>query len=100
MPHAERLADRLAPYLEPLRRREVTNRAVARELGVSEEHVCRVLKQLNVVKDAVPDRKKNAELYRTRQAFRRQVAKTLPVAEAARQAGCSTRTIYRLRSLP
>lgn len=91
------LADKLKPYLNALRDREITNRAVALELGVSEEHVCRVLKRLKFKKSPPPDRSEASALYRTRQKHRRHVATTMSIADAARAAGCSTRTIYRIR---
>lgn len=91
------LADKIKPYLDQLRDRELTNRAVAKLLGVSEEHVCRVLKRLKFVKNPPPDRQQASQLYRARQEYRRHVATTLSITDAARAAGCSVRTIYRLR---
>lgn len=87
---------RLRPYLEQLRTRQMTNRAVAKELGVSEEHLSRVLKTL-ITKEPAFDPGKRKELLAARRQHRIAAAQTLPVAEAARAAKCSVRTIYRLR---
>lgn len=92
------LADNIQPFLEQIRRREITNREVAARLGVSEEHLSRVLKKLNVVKDPPPDRKAQAELNRARREFRENAARTMSVSAAARAAHCSVRTIYRLKA--
>lgn len=92
------LADDIQPFLEQIKRREITNREVAARLHVSESHLCRVLKQLGVERDPPPDRKAQAELNRARRAFRENAARTLSVPAAARAAGCSVRTIYRLKA--
>ena len=91
------LKHKLQPYLAQLKSRQITNREVAAELGVSEHHLCRVLKTLNLQKD-MPTAKANAELKAARKAHRLNVAKALPIKEAAKAANCSTRTIYRLRN--
>lgn len=94
------LADDLQPYLDRLRDRDITNRDVARELGVAEESVCRALKRLGFQKNAPASRKAQSALYAARQALRLQLAHTLPPAEAAAAAHCSVRTIYRFRAKP
>ena len=93
------LRDDIIPFLEELRTRKVTNRAVAARLGVSEEHVSRVLKELGIVK--IPggqERRAAKELAAERYRYRKEVAKTLSPRLAARAARCSVRTIYRWRN--
>jgi hypothetical protein len=92
------LRDRIKPYIDQIVRRELTNRAVAAELGVSEHHVCRVLKALNVVRNPAPTRDNKAALIQERKDFRASVAASMSVTDAARAANCSTRTIYRYRA--
>ena len=89
---------KIRPYLEDLKSRKTTNRAVAAELRVSEEHVSRVLKALKIQKDPVPDNKARKALLAARKALRTQAAQSLGVKEAAKLANCSTRTIYRFKS--
>lgn len=94
------LADKIKPYIPQLVSRDLTNRALAAELGVSESYLCRVLKKLKVKREPAPDpaaRAAQAALNEARRAHRLDVAKTLSVKDAARAANCSTRTIYRLR---
>lgn len=91
------LADKIKPYIPQLVSRDLTNRALAAELGVSESYLCRVLKKLKVKREPAPDPAAQAALNEARRAHRLVVAKTLPVKDAARAANCSTRTIYRLR---
>ena len=91
------LRDDLKPYLERLKRREITAREVATTLGTHETYVCRVLKQLGVKREELVKPPSTKELNKARAELRLQLAQTLPVEEAARQAKCSTRTIYRLR---
>lgn len=91
------LKAKLKPYLEALRERRLTNRAVAKLLDVSEEHVSRVLKQLKLQKDPVPDPKKRKALLQTRAELRSTLANSMSITEAAKAANCSTRTIYRYR---
>jgi AraC-like DNA-binding protein len=108
----ETLRDRLKPLIPAIVRRELTNRDVARKLGVSEGHICRLLKKMDVQRQPPPSREgkrsrpEEMELLEAREALRREVAARtratddtrLSVAEAARQAHCSERTIYRYRS--
>ncbi len=96
---AKLLSRDIQPYLEQLKSRELTNRAVAEILGVSEEHVSRTLKALGVKKDVLPGTAER-ELRATRRQYREHVAKTMPPKQAARAANCSLRTIYRLRNKP
>lgn len=91
------LRDQIRPYIDQIVKRELTNRAVAALIGASEYQVCRMLKQMGVVRDPAPDRKARSKLLAERRAYRLHVAQTLPIKEAAAAAKCSTRTIYRLR---
>lgn len=91
------LRDDIRPYIEDLKARKTTNRAVAQVLHVSEEQVSRVLKQLRVVKDSVPQAKKRRELAKIRREVRETAANSLPIKQAAVEANCSTRTIYRYK---
>ncbi len=91
----------LLPYLDDLRQRKLTNRAVAALLDVSEAHLSRTLKLLEVVKDPIiTPPNKTKQLLQARKLMRSLAAnnKTLTVAQAAKQANCSERTIYRLRT--
>lgn len=94
------LRDNILPYLPKLVSREVTNRAVARELKVSEAHLCRVLKALGVEKEPAPDRSNAGKLLDARRELRTKLANdpNLTLAQAARQANCSVRTIYRYKA--
>lgn len=95
------LKDSLAPYLESLKSRALTNREVATALGVNETYLSRVLGQMGLVKDApqsVKDRQRQHELFAARIEHRRNVAKTMPAKEAAKAANCSLRTISRWKS--
>ena len=91
------LRDRIRPYIHKIVTRELTNRALAAELGVAEESVSRVLKQMKVVREAAPNGAAKRELNKTRREFRVQAATTMDIKAAASAAGCSIRTIYRLR---
>jgi DNA-binding CsgD family transcriptional regulator len=89
---------KIRPYLADLIARRVTNREVARLLGVTEAYLSRTLKLLEVEKDPPANtRKKQHELVATRKAHRQSLANQLPPARAAREANCSLRTIYRYR---
>jgi hypothetical protein len=92
------LRDLIKPYIDRIRRREVTNRAVAAELGVTEFSVCRVLKQLKVVREEAPNSKAKKDLNEARRQHRLKAAQTMDVKAAAQAANCSIRTIYRLRN--
>ena len=91
------LRDRIKPFLPKIVTRELTNRAVAAELGVAEESISRVLKQLKVVREEAPNSLAKKELNEARRAHRAEVAKTMSIKAAAQAANCSIRTIYRLR---
>lgn len=86
---------RVRPYLDDLRARRTTNRAVAEELGCNEQALCRVLKGVGLAKEAPVDRKAIAELAAERKKFRQHVADTMTPEAAAKAAGVSLRTIYR-----
>lgn len=94
------LRDDIKPLIPRIKTRDLTNREVAALLGYSEYTVCRVLKQLKVVRDPVmkPDRSAERELEKSRHEFRAAVAKTMGVKEAAAAAHCSIRTIYRWKN--
>lgn len=92
------LSDDLKPYIERLQRREISAREVALALGTHESYVCRVLKRMKVVREAIVKKPSTKEINAARAEHRLRVAKTLSVTDAARAAGCSVRTIYRLRS--
>lgn len=92
------LSDAIKPFLEQIRRREITNREVAIALNTHESYVCRVLKRLKVERDPIVKPASTKELNAARAEHRLHVAMTMPVKEAAKAAGCSIRTIYRLRS--
>lgn len=97
---SKKLEELLQPHLDDLRTRKVTNKALATQLGYSPEHISRVLKALNLQKDPHPTsiRQSNHQLFAERRAFRVEAAKTLPPKQAARQAKCSLRTIYRYKN--
>jgi DNA-directed RNA polymerase specialized sigma subunit len=86
---------RVQPYLDRLKRREMTNREVANELNLAEEHVCRVLAELNFEKDPPVDRAAMKRATAAKKARIAQFAAAHPPEEAARLAGVSLRTIYR-----
>lgn len=94
------LRDKIKPYADQIRRREITNRALAHTLGASEWQVCRVIKQLNIKREPAPSRESQRALIESRQEMRRELANNPNVTpeQAARQAKCSVRTIYRYRS--
>lgn len=91
------LRDKIKPFIPQIISRELTNRAVARELGVAEESISRVLKQLKVIREEAPNSLARKELNASRRKHRAEVANTLSVKAAAAAANCSIRTIYRLR---
>jgi hypothetical protein len=94
------LRDNIQPYLPKLVSREMTNRAVARELNVTEHHLCRVLKSLGVKKEPAPDRSSAGKLLDARRELRTRLANDpeLTLAQAASRANCSVRTIYRYKA--
>lgn len=92
------LSDDLKPYLDRIVKREITNRELARILGTHETYICRVLKRMGVSRETLIAPPSTKEIRAARAEHRRLVATTLPVKEAAAAAGCSERTIYRIRS--
>jgi len=94
----ETLRDRLKPLIPDIVNRTLTGRAAARRLGVSESHLCRVLKQLHVERAPIPDNPDTA-LRAARVELRQQLANdpSLTIEQAAARANCSTRTIYRYK---
>lgn len=101
MPRAERLVDRVKPYLTPLNNRETTIRAVAAQLGVSETYLSTVVKPLlERVESSTKYRQNRSILKKTRSKYREFLAKQvekgdISVETAAIEANCSIRTIYR-----
>lgn len=91
------LRDQIRPFIPQIVSRELTNRELAALLNASEGAVCRVLKQLKVVRDPAPNGQAQRELLQARKAHRIHAANTMTIKAAAQAAGCSTRTIYRLR---
>jgi IS30 family transposase len=92
------LSDDLKPYIDRIVRREITNRELAQLLDTHESYICRVLKRMGIAREAIPAKPSTKELNAARAEHRRRVATTLSVKEAAAAAGCSERTIYRIRS--
>ncbi len=91
------LRDQIRPFITQIIKRELTNRAVARLLNVSEGAVCRVLKQLKVKRDPVPNNTAKQAEAAGRRTRRIEAANSMSIKDAAAAADCSTRTIYRLR---
>ncbi|WP_454735379.1 hypothetical protein [Cupriavidus necator] len=89
--------------LDMLRQRQVTNRQVAAQAGVSEEHLARVLTKMGVRKvrgEVVARRAEVRTLAEERQKHRQDLAKSVlagkrTIEDAAALAGCSERTLYR-----
>lgn len=89
--------------LEMLRSRQITNRTVAAQAGVSEAYLARFLGALGVKKDrgeVVKQREAARDLAETRKKHRQRLAKAVvlgkkTIEQAAVQAGCSERTLYR-----
>ena len=89
--------------LEMLRMRQVTNRQIALQAGVSEAYLARVLTGMGVQKvrgEVVARREELRELAEERRIHRQNLAKLvasgrLTMETAAAQAGCSERTLYR-----
>lgn len=92
------LRDQVKPYIPQIVKREMTNRELARLLDASEGAICRVLKQLKVVREPAARCSANRALREERAKFRAQAATTLSIKEAAAAANCSTRTIYRIKA--
>jgi predicted transcriptional regulator YheO len=97
------LVERLSPtLLEKLRTRKITNAEAAAKLGVSETWLSHTVAamQEKVPGSTVESREAASKLYRSRRDMRRQLAKKvakgkLSIDEAASQAACSRRTMYR-----
>lgn len=94
------LRDQIKPHIPAIVKREITARAVAHLLGVSEGTVCRTLKQMKITREPARDRTAAGKLERARREYRALCAATMSIEAAARAANCSTRTIYRLRKKP
>lgn len=94
------LKDDVQPYLPDLRLRLTTNRAVAKALGVTESYLARILRELGFKKIPSQSANERAAIAQRKilKSKRPTLATTLPVAEAAKQAGVSERTIYRERA--
>lgn len=102
------LRERLTPgILEALRLRQTSSRAVAKLYEVSESYLCRTLAELNLERIPAPtmeQRKASRVLTAARTYHRTQLAKEVKagrktVVTAAREAGCSVRTIHRYMEL-
>lgn len=86
---------RVQPYLEDLRTRKLTVKALAAELDVGYTYLSRLLHQLG--HRAEPgQRQRNRQLRQARQEYREQVARTEPIHKAAQLAHCHPRTIRRV----
>jgi transcriptional regulator GlxA family with amidase domain len=90
------LIKRIQPHLDDLRDRKVTGRSVARLLGVTETHLSRTLKRLGIEKVKTTSRQENRRLREARDEYRKTLATTLPLKEAAAAARCHPRTLQRL----
>lgn len=93
--NSRNLRIRVRPYLADLKARNRTNRDVASLLDCDEATLCRVLKSLDVKKDAPVDRAAAKDLSKQRREFREHVANTMTPEDAAKAANVSVRTIYR-----
>lgn len=91
------LKKKLEPYLDRIRRRELTNREVAALLNTNETYVCRVLKGMGIEREEIVKPPTSKELNAARTEHRELMASTMTAKEAAKAAGCSLRTIYRIR---
>jgi hypothetical protein len=96
------LKNKLKPYLEPLRTRQMTNREVAAILNVNENYLSQVLSKMKLVRVeaefSATSIQKRKDLVAARKAFRKEVAHTLPTKEAAAAANCHPRTILRWKN--
>ena len=88
--------------LNDLYERKVTNRVAADIMGVSETHLSRVVASIQGKTPGVTTQVRQAarKITKTRIEVRRQLAKKvnkgrMTIAEAAKQADCSERTIFR-----
>lgn len=94
------LKDDIQPFLEDLRLRNKTNREVAHALGVTESYLSRILQEIGFKKIPSQTAQERARVNQRKElkARRPTLATTLPVADAAREAGVTERTIYRERA--
>ena len=92
----------IIPYIDQIRERKITNRDLARKLGVNEAYLCRQLKALGIVREPSPfnpeHRDQLRKLAETRRQARLHMAQTMSAKAAAQAAGVSLSTIYRLRN--
>lgn len=95
MKNLANLRTRVKPYLEDLKTRATTNRAVAEALGVNEQSLSRVLGELGFERDPPVDREAHRQLVKTRKEYLAHCAATMTPEEAARACDVSVRTIYR-----
>lgn len=98
-PLIDRLNQRL---LKQLAARKITNAQAAEQLGVSETYLSRIVASMQdkVPGETVIKRKANAALAKTRRDFRVKLAKEVlrnrkTYEDAASEAGCSVRTMFR-----
>ena len=84
--------------------KELTNRAAAKSLGISESWFSHLLTKQGVIRPPSPHvkyRQDRHELLQARKELHRQLAdavkrKTKTLAQAAKEGNCSQRTIYRV----
>lgn len=93
--HTKKTSVRVKPYLDKLRSREMTNREVAGLLGINEQHLSRVLKEIGFEKEAATDRAAAKAATAAKKERIAQAAATMTPEEAAKACGVSERTIYR-----
>jgi IS30 family transposase len=86
------LKNDIKPYLRKLKARKITNRAVAKLLGVREQSISRILQGIEKAPTA-KHQKIDKQLRTTKAAEAR--AGLITISQAASAASCSTRTIYR-----
>jgi transposase len=97
------LKDRISTsVLKKLKTRKMTNAEAAEKYGVSPNYICRIVGEIQTKNPgSTPTTRKAASIAAAeRKTFRTQLAKRCAAgkmtwAEAAEQAGCSVRTIYR-----
>lgn len=101
---AETLKNRItAEQIEALRTRQITNRSLAKQLGVTEFHLSRTFPGHKIGKIAGPvasAKREKKQLRLIRDDFRAVLAmkvknRQLSVEDAAKTAHCSVRTMYR-----
>lgn len=86
---------RVQPYLEDLRTREITVKALATQLGVGYTYLSRLLHQLGH-RPEPGQRQKDRLLRQARKEYREQLARTESIDKAAQLAYCHPRTIRRI----